>query len=262
MTISGGNRFEDFFANEKYVALKNGLYNYLLRKRAVEKTMETEHPEIVLETGSGISPVLTSPPERIIYSDLSFAALCRLRQLHGKGRYVVACGMNLPFKAGAFSHVISSEVLEHIPDDRRALRETARVTKQDGRIVVTFPHRRCYFGADDRLVDHQRRYELSEMISRLAEAGFEPVRVRKVLGPLEKITMLLAAWMIMRLPGAGVKAHPRQVSGPAHFWVGLFKRINRFYAFLARIDALVAPRSLAAVLLIVAVRRGEKGKNG
>ncbi len=31
-----GNRFEDFFADDAYVVLKNFLYNYLLRKRAIE----------------------------------------------------------------------------------------------------------------------------------------------------------------------------------------------------------------------------------
>lgn len=42
MTSSGDNRFHDFFEDDKYVALKNYPYNYLLRKRAVEKVMQNE----------------------------------------------------------------------------------------------------------------------------------------------------------------------------------------------------------------------------
>jgi len=38
-------------------------------------------------------------------------------------------------------------------------------------------------------VSHFRRYELSEMKDRLKEAGFRPINIHKVLGPLEKITM-------------------------------------------------------------------------
>ena len=112
--------------------------------------------------GSGISPVLISY-DHVVYSDISFSALRTLKQMHGKGYYVVADGMNLPFKAEVFSHVISSEVMEHLEDDRAALREIARVAKPSGSLVVTFPHRHFYFTYDDRFVNHYRRYEIPDV---------------------------------------------------------------------------------------------------
>lgn len=96
------NRFQSLFEEDKYVILKNYLYNYLLRKLAVEKNLLQERPELILEVGSGISPVMTRT-NRIIYSDLSFRALQILKHAHGKGWYVVADGMRLPFKSGIFS---------------------------------------------------------------------------------------------------------------------------------------------------------------
>ena len=102
MTSANENRFQDFFENEKYVNLKNYLYNYLLRKNAVEKTMRSEEKDLVLEIGSGISPILTSW-DRVVYSDLSVSALEMLKKIHGKGQYVVADAMNLPFEADSFS---------------------------------------------------------------------------------------------------------------------------------------------------------------
>jgi len=206
MTPDNKNRFDDFFENNKYVTLKNHLYNYLLRKRAVEKAMQNEKKELVLEIGSGISPVLTSW-DRIVYSDLSASALDMLKKIHGKGQYVVADAMNLPFEANSFSHVISSEVLEHLEDDRKALREIARVTMPNGVLIVTFPHRHFYFAHDDRYVHHYRRYELPEMISRLEEVGFHPVDVRKVLGPLEKLTMLFVTVCASVLQNLNSKQH-------------------------------------------------------
>ncbi len=130
----------------------------------------------------------------IIYSDLSFAAIRLLKQSYGKGYYVVADGLNLPFKSEAFSHTISSEVLEHLKDDRRAIKELARVTEPSGKLVVTFPHKKSYFANDDRFVNHFRRYELSEMKDRLTDAGFRPINIHKVLGPLEKITMCFVVY--------------------------------------------------------------------
>jgi SAM-dependent methyltransferase len=255
MTSAGDNRFQDFFEDETYVALKNYLYNYLLRKRAVEKAMQAEEKGVVLEIGSGISPVLTSW-DRVVYSDLSFSALRQLRRLQGKGHCVVADGMNLPFKANAFSHAISSEVLEHLADDRKAMYEIAEVIKPGGALVVTFPHRHFYFSSDDRFVNHHRRYELPEMESRLKEAGLHPVFVRKVLGPLEKITMLMVTACISMLQGVGGKGRTsEQPSIPAGILVGFFKWANRLYAGLAGIDAFLMPRALSAVLLIKAVRK-------
>ena len=157
------NRFQNFFEENKYTSLKNYLYNYHLRKMAVEKNLQNENIELILEVGSGISPVMMKSRD-IIYSDLSFSAIQLLKHSYGKGYYVVADGMSLPFKSGVFSHAISSEVLEHLADDRQAIKEIARVMKPSGHFIVTFPHRKFYFAIDDRFVGHFRRYEINEMV--------------------------------------------------------------------------------------------------
>lgn len=251
------NRFQAFFENDKYVHLKNYLYNYRLRKRAVERVMREEEKDLVLEIGSGISPVLTSW-ERIVYTDLSASALDILKKLHGKGQYVVADAMNLPFQENNFSHVIASEVLEHLSDDRKALMEMARVTKPGGILVVTFPHRHFYFAHDDRFVSHYRRYELSEMISRMEEAGFSPVCVQKVLGPLEKLTMLFATLCVSFWRNLIHNKELRKARAPlSDGLVDLFKWSNRIYAGVAWMDAKIFPRALSTVLLIKAKKCGQ-----
>jgi SAM-dependent methyltransferase len=45
----------------------------------------------------------------------------------------------LPFPDDTFDHVIASEVLEHVADDARALREIVRVLKPGGRLAATVP---------------------------------------------------------------------------------------------------------------------------
>ncbi len=255
MTSKNDNRFDDFFDDENYVSLKNYLYNYLVRKQAVEEAMKDEQKELVLEIGSGISPVLTSW-DRIVYSDLSASALKTLKRIHGVGQYVVADAMNLPFENESFSHVIASEVLEHLEDDRRSLQEIARVTKPGGTVMVTFPHRHFYFGHDDRFVHHYRRYELSEMTARLEEAGFHPVCVRKVLGPLEKLTMLFVTGCASVAQNWRREKYAQKTkSSPSNLLIRLFQGANRLYAGLARLDAMIMPRSLSTVLLIKARKR-------
>jgi SAM-dependent methyltransferase len=250
------NRFEDLFGNRQYLTLKNHLYNYRLRKRAVEKALGDEEMTLTLEVGSGISPVVTFT-DRVVYTDLSFAAVSILRQSGQKGWYVVADAMKLPFKGASFSHVVASEVLEHLPDDHGALQEAAAVLKRPGRLIVTFPHRRFYFALDDAYVGHFRRYELDEMSSRLKEVGLYPVAVRKVLGPLEKVTMMAAAGCLslVRKLRSRQDVSIESLKGLDRI-APFFKWANRLYAALVWLDAGIMPRSLSSVLLI----KAEKGK--
>ena len=64
-----------------------------------------------------------------------------------------------------------SEVLEHIEDDRTALKELARVLRPSGDLIITFPHRKFYFARDDHFVKHFRRYELDEMKELIQAVG-------------------------------------------------------------------------------------------
>lgn len=47
--------------------------------------------------------------------------------------------MSLSYRDGAFDLVLNSDVLEHVPDYRQALREIARVTKPQGHFIFTVP---------------------------------------------------------------------------------------------------------------------------
>ncbi|MFH2076863.1 MAG: class I SAM-dependent methyltransferase [Pseudomonadota bacterium] len=247
------NRFEDFFADETYVLLKNFLYNYLLRKRAIGRCRRGMGEGLVLEVGSGLSPMVTDS-ERIVYSELSFSALRTLKQRQGRGCFVAADAARLPFKPGAFSQVICSEVIEHLPDDRPALREMAAVLKTGGSLLITFPHRRDYFARDDSFVGHYRRYELQEVADRLKEVGLHPAEIQKVLGPLEKMTMLAVIPVVSLLKR--FRSEKRAAGGGTSLRIitPLFKWLNRAYCLPVWLDARLFPRFLATVLLVRAVK--------
>jgi hypothetical protein len=42
-----GQSFQDFFVDDKYINFKNHLYNYLLRKNAIEKVLRNEKRDTV-----------------------------------------------------------------------------------------------------------------------------------------------------------------------------------------------------------------------
>ena len=213
--------------------------------------------EPILEIGSGLSPMMEAS-DRIVYSELSFPALRTLKRRQGRGYFVAADATHLPFQAGSFSQVICSEVLEHLPDDLSALREIASVMKPGGSLILTFPHRRSYFAGDDRFVNHFRRYELAEMVTNLAAAGLKTVEIQKVLGPLEKITMLTVISLIPLFDHfrKGIQNDERgQGAASAGFLVALFGWLNRLYCVPVWLDARLTPRCLASVLLIRAIKQ-------
>lgn len=247
------NSFQDLFKERKYFFVKNYLYNYLLRKKTVEKCLKNDFLELTLEIGSGISPVLTKV-KNIVYTDISFDAMNGLRQIQDKGYFVVADAMSLPFKSNTYSHAICSEVLEHLENDRQALIEMYRILKlPNGSLIITVPHRKRYFGFDDRYVHHYRRYELSEIKQRLQSAGFQPFVIQKVLGPLEKITMTLVVLLFSLInKGTPTKmtAENSLKSKSMDLIIFFFKWFNIFYKGYVWLDAKIMPLSFSTVILI------------
>ena len=256
MNLENDNRFEDFFKKDKYVILKNYLYNYQLRKRAIDKCLQQELPEMILEVGSGISPVVTKY-HCTVYSDLSFKAVKLLKQIQKTGHYVVADGMQLPFKQSTFSHIICSEVLEHLKNDLKALRAMTQILKHPfGSLIITVPHRKCYFTNDDLFVKHYRRYEVVEIKSRLKASGLLPVKTQKVLGPLEKATMISVIFLYTVLEKRKTGKNSDQWRLNHRFMpllAYLFKWANIFIKGFAWLDAVIMPRSFSSVILIKSV---------
>lgn len=252
------HRFEEFFVEDNYVALKNYLYNYLERKRAINRLLDRDS-ERVLEVGSGQSPIVTGR-DNVIYSELSFRALVTLKGLSQRGHYVVADCTHLPFASDTLSEVICSEVLEHVEDDQAAINELARVLKPGGQSYITVPHRKFYFAADDRYVHHFRRYEIDEMTEKLIDAGFSIRSMKKVLGPLEKVTMFTVVMLFSALHHLMNRNDKRQAKTSSLGQLlrsairPVFKWAHRGYAVLVRFDAWLMPRALATVILFEAVK--------
>ena len=63
-------------------------------------------------------------------------------------------------------------VLEHIEDDAAALRRMRDVLTPGGRAVLIVPASNSLYGEIDRGIGHYRRYDRSEIVQRMEQAGF------------------------------------------------------------------------------------------
>lgn len=83
----------------------------------------------------------------------------------------------LPFPASTFDLITALDVLEHVDDDMRAMREILRVTKEGGVLLVTVPAYGFLWSEHDEALHHRRRYAASELRNKLTNAGFEVERI-------------------------------------------------------------------------------------
>ena len=81
-----------------------------------------------------------------------------------------------PLPDGCVDAVTALNVLEHIDDDRQALREVARVLRPGGVAHIEVPAGPgCYDVYDEQLM-HHRRYRLGDLLEKSRAAGFEVLR--------------------------------------------------------------------------------------
>jgi SAM-dependent methyltransferase len=79
-----------------------------------------------------------------------------------------------------YDFVYSSNVLEHIEDDRVILSSLAEKIKSKGRIAIYVPAFNVLFSDLDRSVGHFRRYSKRELKKKVEESGFRIIRCRYV----------------------------------------------------------------------------------
>lgn len=105
------------------------------------------------------------------------AASVAAARARGVGGVVVGgLDVRLPFEDGRFDVATCLDVIEHLDDDRLALRELRRVVRPGGRLVVTVPCYPALWSSHDVVNQHRRRYTRATLLAAAADAGWEPER--------------------------------------------------------------------------------------
>ncbi|WP_102145727.1 class I SAM-dependent methyltransferase [Mycobacterium hubeiense] len=95
-----------------------------------------------------------------------------------KAEAVKGDALDLPYDDGTFDCVIASEILEHVPEDDRAISELVRVLKPGGSLAVTvprwLPEQICWWLSDEYHANeggHIRIYKASELRDKILAHG-------------------------------------------------------------------------------------------
>jgi ubiquinone/menaquinone biosynthesis C-methylase UbiE/uncharacterized protein YbaR (Trm112 family) len=203
----------EFRGYERY-SLENWRAAYVDRLRAAGLLGYSGAP--LLDVGVGGSGYTVIEAARAglpaIGCDLSLEGL---RSAHGfavaedvaeRTLWVRCSAEKLPLASESFGAALAIAVLEHVPDDERALAELARVLRRGGRAWITVPHALGHISPvfrvanrrHDRRLGHLRRYEVESLVQRASRVGLEPLDTQFTGHPI-KVLQLVAGGLSDRL---------------------------------------------------------------
>ncbi|MBR9699241.1 class I SAM-dependent methyltransferase [Candidatus Woesearchaeota archaeon] len=134
----------------------------------------------VLEIGSGIGNIsqyiLKDKKQLVVLSDISPDYIKQLKKTFPKKAkfevYDLEDKKTEKFKKHRLDTIICLNVLEHVKNDRQALKNLYNILIKGGKLILLVPSLRFLYGALDKNLGHFRRYETGEVVKKLNQAGF------------------------------------------------------------------------------------------
>ncbi|GAA1888752.1 class I SAM-dependent methyltransferase [Lapillicoccus jejuensis] len=161
--------------------------NARLRWSVVDAAVRRLAPASILEIGCGQGAFGARLAPRADYlavePDPTSYAVARRRIEAAGGRVLNSTDDGVP-EGRQVDLLCAFEVLEHLEDDRSALRSWVRHVRPGGHVLVSMPAFQERFNPWDTLVGHYRRYSPDQVRETFTAAGLEPVEVTVYGWPL------------------------------------------------------------------------------
>ena len=155
-----------------------------------------------------------------------------------------AAGEHIPLPSGTFDLILSHEVIEHVQDDRAAIREMIRVLKPGGRAIVFCPNRgypfethgiywkgQYHFGNKlfvnylpralrHKLAPHVRVYSMRDMHKLFDGLPVKFIEQAIIFGAYDNIIVRFGSFgKVLRGILQFLERTPLKIFGLSHFWV-------------------------------------------
>jgi SAM-dependent methyltransferase len=174
----------------------------------------------VLDVGAGLGTFceLVAPSCELVValeSDPGFAAALReifagrdrVRVVEGQVEAVDPSALPAPFDS-----IVCLNVLEHIRDDRAALRRFHDLLAPGGRLLLLVPAHPLLYGPADRELGHERRYSKRPLRALLEQSGLA-VEVARHVNPVGAAGWLVSGRLLRRadIPRGPLRVYDRAV---------------------------------------------------
>lgn len=138
---------------------------------------------VVLEAGCGEgygADLLAGTARRVLALDYDAATAVHVARRYPRVGLARANLVALPAASASVDVLVSLQVIEHLWEQERFLRECARVLRPGGRLLVSTPNRLTFSPGRDTPLNpfHTRELDPDELAGLVGGAGFEDVSVR------------------------------------------------------------------------------------
>lgn len=128
---------------------------------------------VILDLGCGVGGMIESLREfgTVVGTDNDASSLAHCRRKLDS-EFFQSHAYELPLRTESVDVLCAFDVLEHVPQETEAMAECFRVLKPGGTCFVSGPSYQFLYTHQDRMVQHQRRYTVTDLKRRLRNAGF------------------------------------------------------------------------------------------
>jgi ubiquinone biosynthesis O-methyltransferase len=175
--------------------IKKNNFTYILSLPLIDKYLKKDYSVLDIGSGAGTLALYAANKKcKVLGIDISKdavkAANESVKNMHLKNiRFEV---VDFPNKVpkGRFDFIIFTEVIEHIKDDNKAVKEIAKMLNKNGILFLSTPsknaplHKMGLTKKFDKRVGHLRRYSIDELESMLSKNNLKIIQTVKVEGIL------------------------------------------------------------------------------
>lgn len=131
----------DYFKEDEALVTRNERKR---NRQAIIKEVPVD-AQIILDIGCGgawVAETFLPRGVKVISMDISSINPVRAKEKYPQSNHeaIVADGMSLPFKPNSIDCIISSEVIEHVPDPAKFLQSLLSKIKPGGRLILMTPY--------------------------------------------------------------------------------------------------------------------------
>ena len=162
---------------EKYLNYENNHWWFQGRRDMITKILQGySRKSAILEIGCSGGPLLEKLKKmgfnNIVGIDINEESIKQCKKKGLKNVHIMN-GIKTSFENEQFDIIIASDVLEHIKQEEKALKEWKRILMKNGKLLVFVPAFNSLWSDHDNVSRHYRRYTKKSLKNCLIKASFK-----------------------------------------------------------------------------------------